>query len=125
MDATKMDIEEKIDFTGSFDYKTMKVLTERPVKKNCNRCHGTGYTCTLVRYQPKLKTGPNSKCLCNSGKKFKHCHMEEAETFRRQGSILVTCECAGKAKVELTQEERNMLQDYIDTTKENLQNAEG
>jgi hypothetical protein len=80
-------------------YKEQVFLTEKWPNKKC-KCFGLGYLgVRRQQVQPKLEIQPNSKCPCNSGKKFKKCCEPLVLRMRMSGGAVLSCECVGKAEV--------------------------
>jgi SEC-C motif len=86
----------KPELIESFYYGEQLVLAQRKPYGNCKHCKGLGYTATL-RKNGLLKSpvGPNEKCICGSGKKFKKCHQSLIDRLKMSGNTIMACGCVG------------------------------
>jgi hypothetical protein len=107
----------------TFNYKGNVINTEKELNPKCSTCKGLGYTGKLVGHQPRVPAGRNSKCICDSGKKFKNCCLEKIENMRRETNTLITCKCMGMARLSINDEQKNALEEYLKLARENQENG--
>lgn len=75
------------------------IVTENWPKKNCKKCKQMGYfgILALTKKAKSYKPQPNSKCPCNSNKKYKVCCRDKIERLSQGGGKILVCPCVGKA----------------------------
>ena len=81
-------------------YKDQVIVTERWPAPRC-KCKGAGHYGLLApkKLVNKIKLGRNDKCFCGSDKKYKKCHLEEAQRLEQSGYRILLCRCVGKAEM--------------------------